>query len=68
MENSQYIIRPEFRARKDNEKKNMILDFSKDFVNTISNMVFADKSILTFMVVAFFVYISVALMTMFFTF
>ena len=66
--NIKYVVRPEFRPREANMEKNMMLDFSKDFINTISNMVLSDKRILTFIVVSFLIYISVALTVMSFRF
>jgi hypothetical protein len=68
MDKSKYIVRPEFRAKKDNQNNNIFSEFFKDFVNTISNMVFGDKTILTFIVFSFILYISILLMTKTFRF
>ena len=64
MEKTKYIVRPEFRARDASQQKNLFSEFFRDFVNTISTMVFGDKYILTFIVIAFIIYISVALTAM----
>jgi hypothetical protein len=68
MDKSKYIVRPEFRANKDNQNNNKFSEFFKDFVNTISNMVFGDKMILTFIVFSFILYISIVLMVKTFRF